>query len=255
MLIFSFQVSLSPLTNALTYLIPNEPPETFKTDFKCHMKALLHIISLLLTSSMFFLYYFLNFVMLYNPLFANSNTIQIIAYTINWIVMVVFIGINANQTPVLAKLNICRYDTHTLIPKVNAIYIGIMSALTFLFFILIVCHVNKHIKKADDDEEINNYKSIIRYIFLIAFIVIVKFLSYVVKEGVTLDVLYIIDRVWENIVATIIISLICIGKKGFGVLFCTKKQKNIKKLTQRIEDIKAGETSLVVPDENSSSII
>ena len=253
MLIFSFQLSLSPLTNALTYLIPNETSDNFKPDFKCHMKALLHIISLLLTSNMFFLYYFLNFVMFYNPLFANSNKIQIIAYTINWIVMGVFIGINANQTPVVAKLNICRYDTNTLIPKVNAMYFGIMSALTLILFILIMCNVNKHIKKADDDDEINNYKSIVRYIFLIVLMVLVKFLSYFAKEGVTLDALYIIDRVWENIIAMIIISLICIGKKGFGVLFCKKRQNNQKELSKIIED-KTVETSLAVLDESSSSI-
>ena len=230
---------------------PDEPEETFKADLKCRMKALLHIISLLLTSNMFLVYYFLNYALFYNPLFANSNKIQIIAYIVNWIVMGIFIELNINQTPVLAKLNICRYDTNTLIPKINAIYFGIMSLLTLVLFILIVCNVNKHIKTADDDEEINNYKSIVRYIILIVLMVLVKFLSYFAKEGVTLDVLYIIDRVWENTAATIIISLICIGKKGFGVLFCKRKQNNKKDLTQIIEDENIKETSLVSFDSSS----
>ena len=254
MLIFSFQLSLSPLSNALTYIIPDELPENFKTDFKCHLKALLHIVSLLITSNMFFLYYFLNFVMFYNPLFANSNKLQIIAYTINWIVLGLFIGMNAPQTPVLAKLQICRYDTSKLVPIINSVYFGIMSALTVILFILIMCNVNKHIKKADDDDEINNYKRIVSYIFLIVLMVLVKFLSYFAKEGVTLDVLYIIDRVWENIAAMIIIALICIGKRGFGVLFCNKHQNTRKQVNQMIENEKIEETSLAVLDESSNSI-
>ena len=84
--------------------------------------------------------------------------------------------------------------------------------------------------------------------------VLVKFLSYFAKEGVTLDVLYIIDRLWENIAAMIIIALICIGKRGFGVLFCNKHKNTRKQVTQMIENEKIGETNLADLNESSSSI-
>lgn len=247
MIIFSFHLSLAPLTNALTYIIPQDSIN----DFKCRMKALLHIISLLLTSNMFFLYYFLNFIMFYNPSCVNSNKLQITVYVVNWIIMAVFIGINAMQTPVLGQLNICRYDTSSLIPLINTGYLGVVSGLTLLLFILLMCNIKKFIQKGDDDDEINNYKGIIRYIFLIVLMVLIKLLSYFAKEGVTVDVFYIIDRVCENIVAWIIIVLICIGKKGFYILFCSKRKINKIDLTQIINKEKTGEINLIMLDSDS----
>ena len=77
----------------------------------------------------------------------------------------------------------------------------------------------------------------IRYYFVfIIFMVLVKVLSYFLKEGTGADAFYLIDRVWENLTSLLLMLTLVIGKKGFhdALDLCKKcsKVENKEILTQ-----------------------
>lgn len=111
-------------------------------------------------------------------------------------------------------------------------------------FFMIMCSINKSIEMMDDENEIKNYKGIVRYIFLIVVMVFVKCFSYFAKEEITSDLLYIVDRTWENVALIIVLVVICIGKRGFGVVFCNGLKENRESL---------GLTELIDNEDNDNS--
>ena len=233
---FSIQLTVAPLCNCLSYLLPYQAPTEKDSTIICRIQAVTHILSFLITANMLFIYYLLNLLMFIKPSLAISKIISGLIYLINWIILITLGIFNYLQHPVKGKLDVCRYNTKALMPTINTFYSGFIMFATFVAFIAIQINVGIRIKGSLQEKEIEAYKMIRYYFIFIIFMALVKALSYFLKEGKAADAFYLIDRVWENLTSLLLMLTLVIGKKGFhdALDLCKKcsKVENKEILTQ-----------------------
>ena len=169
--------------------------------------------------------------MFIKPSLAISKLISGLIYLINWIILITLGIFNYLQQPIKGKLDVCRYDTGAIIPMINTFYSGFIMFATVVAFVVIQINVCIRIKGSLEEREIEAYKMIRYYFVFIIFMVLVKVLSYFLKEGKGADAFYLIDRVWENLTSLLLMLTLVIGKKGFrdalGLFrqYCSKEDK------------------------------
>ena len=243
---FSIQLTVAPLCNCISYLLPFQNPDQ-NLSVICKIQSVTHILSFLITVNMLFIYYLLNLLMFIKPSLAISKLISGLIYSINWIILITLGIFNYLQRPIKGKLNVCRYDTGAIIPTINTFYSGFIMFATIVVFVVIQINVCIRIKDSLEEREIEAYKMIRYYFVFIIFMVLVKVLSYFLKEGKGADAFYLIDRVWENLTSLLLMLTLVIGKKGFHDaldLFrqCSKEDKQ-EVLTQ-LYPVSLGEEDL-----------
>ena len=169
--------------------------------------------------------------MFIKPSLAISKLISGLIYLINWIILITLGIFNYLQQPIKGKLDVCRYDTGAIIPMINTFYSGFIMFATVVAFVVIQINVCIRIKGSLEEREIEAYKMIRYYFVFIIFMVLVKVLSYFLKEGKGADAFYLIDRVWENLTSLLLMLTLVIGKKGFHDAldlfrqYCSKEDK------------------------------
>lgn len=227
---FSIQLTVAPLCNCISYLLPFQNPKENPTSIICKIQSVTHILSFLITVNMLFIYYLLNLLMFMKPSLAISKLIGGLMYSINWIILITLGIFNYLQQPIKGKLDVCRYDTGAIIPMINTFYSGFIMFATVAVFVVIQINVCIRIKGSLEEREIEAYKMIRYYFVFIIFMVLVKVLSYFLKEGKGADAFYLIDRVWENLTSLLLMLTLVIGKKGFHDVLdlfrqCSKEDK------------------------------
>lgn len=174
--------------------------------------------------------------MFMKPTLAISKRISLIIYITQWVIVIILGILNAFQDPISAKLQICRYDTATTIPMINTGYCALIIIGIIVVFCAIQINVCKRINKSYQETEIEAYKLLRIYFVFIICLLSVKIVSYLLKEGITLNFFYLIDRVFENITSLILMITLVIGKKGFKeakqLFFNCSKNENREKFTQ-----------------------
>lgn len=169
-----------------------------------------------MTINMLCIYYLLNVLMFVYPGLLTSNAFYVLIYMAHWLATLLLGGFNYLENPIAGKLNVCRYDTHNIMPFVNTIYSFVILFLTLVFFLIIQIKVCKRMKDSLTKKEAQSYKNVIHYFVIVIIIVLIKFLSYFLKEHQdAMNVFYLIDRVWENLTSLLLIITLVIGKKGF----------------------------------------
>ena len=213
---FSIQLTIAAICNVSSYFLPYYKPEENDITLICRLQALLHILSFIMTINMLCIYYLLNVLMFVNPILLTSNAFYVLIYLAHWLATLLLGGFNYLGKPIAGKLNVCRYDTHDTMPFVNTIYSFIILFLTLVFFLIIQIKVCKRMKDSLTKKEAQSYKNVIHYFIIVIIIVLIKFLSYFLKEHQkAMNVFYLIDRVWENLTSLLLIITLVIGKKGF----------------------------------------
>ena len=244
---FSIQLTVAPLCNCISYLLPFQNPDQ-NLSVICKIQSVTHILSFLITVNMLFIYYLLNLLMFIKPSLAISKLISGLIYSINWIILITLGIFNYLQRPIKGKLNVCRYDTGAIIPTINTFYSGFIMFATIVVFVVIQINVCIRIKDSLEEREIEAYKMIRYYFVFIIFMVLVKVLSYFLKEGKGADAFYLIDRVWENLTSLLLMLTLVIGKKGFHDALdlyrqCCSKEDKQEVLTQ-LYPVSPGEEDL-----------
>ena len=244
---FSIQLTVAPLCNCISYLLPFQNPDQ-NLSVICKIQSVTHILSFLITVNMLFIYYLLNLLMFIKPSLAISKLISGLIYSINWIILITLGIFNYLQRPIKGKLNVCRYDTGAIIPTINTFYSGFIMFATIVVFVVIQINVCIRIKDSLEEREIEAYKMIRYYFVFIIFMVLVKVLSYFLKEGKGADAFYLIDRVWENLTSLLLMLTLVIGKKGFHDALdlyrqCCSKEDKQEVLTQ-LYPVSLGEEDL-----------
>lgn len=248
---FSIQLTIAAISNGISYLFPYYNPE-IQVTFICKMQALIHILSFIMTVNMLCIYYLLNLLMFVNPIILTYNNAFVIIYLVHWLSTLVLGGFNYFGKPIAGKLEICRYDTNDIMPLVNTIYSSVVLFVTFVLFIIIQIIVCKKIKNASLKEETERYKNVIQYFIIVIMIVLIKVLSYFLKEKQSaMNVFYLVDRVWENLTSLLLIITLVIGKKGFIDLW--EFMNSCKDRTYSSQNIQLNRLSKVSSFDDSSS--
>ena len=215
---FSIQLTIAAICNVSSYFLPYYNPNE-KDTLICRFQALIHILSFIMTINMLCIYYLLNVLMFVNPSLLISNAFYVLIYLTHWLATLLLGGFNYLGKPIAGKLNVCRYNTDDIMPFVNTIYSFVILFLTLVFFFIIQIKVCKRMKDSLTKKEAQSYKNVIHYFVIVIIIVLIKFLSYFLKEHqdyqVAMNVFYLIDRVWENLTSLLLIITLVIGKKGF----------------------------------------
>ena len=133
---FSIQLTVAPLCNCISYLLPFQNPDQ-NLSVICKIQSVTHILSFLITVNMLFIYYLLNLLMFIKPSLAISKLISGLIYSINWIILITLGIFNYLQRPIKGKLNVCRYDTGAIIPTINTFYSGFIMFATIVVFVVI----------------------------------------------------------------------------------------------------------------------
>ena len=217
MVLFSLQFSFACFLNAVNYLLPyDEPASPDTASWICRIQSLLHILSLLLTLNMLFIYYLLNFLIFDYTKVALSRTTHRIIYLINWLFMIGFTVLNLWGRPNKSRLEYCRYDSDEVCRTINTIYSIIIIVLITVFFVLIQCKVTQKIRVEDNELLLGNLKNIRWFFLFIISMILIKVFSYFFKE--TQDqknFMFVLDRICENVTNFLLILFVIIGKKGF----------------------------------------
>lgn len=261
-----FQLSISCTFNCISYFFPYHQPPLKETGITnkdihilCKLQALFHVISLLFSVNLLFIYYLLNYIVLTKYNLATSKTFRHKIYISNLVIIFIFIIINVINLPCPTRLEVCRYYSDEIVFKIDEIYsLAIMVMITFLF-ILIEFKVEEQMKIVNDNMLIENLKNARRFFWLIAIMVVIKTVSFFVKEEKKINWIFAIDRVCENLSVMSILIFVAIGKQGFVECYklftCSSKNNQIdeksvstlveeeKEETQRVEQISEDSSS------------
>ena len=237
MVLFSLQFSFACFLNAVNYLLPYEEPENKESvSVMCRIQSLIHILSLLLTLNMLFIYYLLNFMIFDYTKLALSRSTHRIIYIINWLLMIGFTILNLMDPPNKTRLKYCRYDKEATCRKINTIYSIVLIVVITILFILIQCKVTQKIRVEDNENLLGNLKNIRWFFLFIISMILVKVFSYFFKEGHRQNFMFVMDRICENVTNFLLIIFVIIGKKGFVEFYNILKRKNSSLNSSTVEN-------------------
>lgn len=233
MISFPVQLSIALLLNITAYLLPYNKPITYTDGTKeitiiCRIQALCHYLSIVLTLNMLLIFYLLNYIIFINLNTTSSKKLRIFLYVVNWIIMCIFLLIGLPEEPFPTRLDYCRYNTSYLGPIVSACYSVLIIVCLIILFILIQCKVQQSIDYYGIQEAIDLLKQVRLYFACIMSFLILKIVSFFVKEGKRKNAIFVVDRLIENI-TTFFLSIIVCGKKGQTIIckLCRCKKKQI----------------------------
>ena len=221
--IFSLQLSLAPLLNAISYLLPAD---------LCKIQAVTHVFSVFCVFSLYFIYYLNNYLLFSNSSLLNSKKTKIRMYILNWLFILILALINYSNNDVEHNESkfLCRYPTDNLITIINIIYLVLMLLLGIILLYLIAKKIKKTVK-ANMNFEKNLYKNVINIFIMIVFIFTLNVLGFFLKLkkiGGERLIYEFIDRTLECI-GFLLVTVFLIGRNGFSELkqmFTCKKEQD-----------------------------